>query len=102
MLRCWRAAELEGSGQRGYISDRTVVVNVLCNNIAVRGSRTTIGLRLQLVWIVSFAFYKVVGHSHKNGVVPKNTAFLYRRCTLLLHKIHNKENFTQCNFLLLQ
>ena len=67
----------------------------------VRGSRTTIGLRLQLVWIVSLAFYKVVGHSHKNGVVPKNTAFLYTRCILLLHKIHNKENFTQV-YLLLQ
>jgi hypothetical protein len=32
--------------------------------------------------------------SHKNGVIPKKAAFLYRRCAVLLHKIHKKEIFS--------
>jgi len=96
-------AELEGSGQRGYISDRTVVVNVLCNNISC-------------TWLASYMLFALAAGvdrascllkeqldaSHKNSVIPKKAVFLYRRCTALFHKIHNKENFNQCNYLLFQ
>ena len=96
-------AELEGSGQRGYISDGTIVVNVLCNNISC-------------TWLASYMLFALAAGvdrascllkeqldaSHKNSVIPKKAVFLYRRCTALFHKIHNKDNFNQCNYLLFQ
>jgi hypothetical protein len=32
-VKGWQVVEPEGSGQRWYISDRTVVVNLFCNNM---------------------------------------------------------------------
>jgi len=61
---CWDVGErrnLKAVGS-GYISDRTVVVNVFFNNRSSTWLASTCGFLRHLVWIVSLTFLKVVGH----------------------------------------